>query len=103
MARTIARLGSWTSEDVVLVGTAHALNLAKIFDINITQVIGHYSSQEHLESRLSGVMRAQAASHATLQRYRELHTYMFAFKHPIQTWIHKQSGTDDTSERQKEL
>ena len=84
MARTIARLGDWTAEDVILVGTAHALNLAKIFDVKISTVIGHYSSQLHMESRLQEVMERQTSSHAVLTRHRERHKTVFALTHPTQ-------------------
>lgn len=94
MARSIARIGDWTHADVVLVGTAHAYNLARIFDTSITTVIGHYTSQDHLESRLSAVMRRQVASHTTLQNRRTLHKSLFTITNPLQAWRNRQ--TSDT-------
>lgn len=86
MARNIARVGNWSSSDVVIVGTAHAYNLARIFDTTITTVIGHYTSQEHVQSRLGEVMLEQVASHTTLQHRRALHKSLFSIRHPLHAW-----------------
>ena len=94
MARSIARLGNWKSQDIVLVGTAHALNLATIFDTRITTVIGHYTSQDHLINRLSAVMRNQVASHSGLEQNRMFHKFFFALRHPLQTWNSKRQASN---------
>jgi hypothetical protein len=86
MAREIARIGGWSSQDVVIVSPLQALNLAKIFETNVSFVIGRYSSEEEMRSELHTTMAEQVNLHDNLLGRRMLHRLFFAIRHPIKAY-----------------
>jgi hypothetical protein len=85
MARKIARTPEWKSTDAVFMGSAHAINLAHIFDVKVDSFIGNYDSPKDLESQLSSVMLGQESLDLELQgaraRQRLLYKVFSPFKY----------------------
>lgn len=86
MSRSIAKIGGWRSDDVVIVGTAHALNLATIFESKVDRIIGQCSSATELQTVTEDLMKSQRRNHFVLNARRKLHAVQYATLHPIQAY-----------------
>lgn len=86
MSRSIAKVGGWSRDDIVIVGTAHALNLAKIFGTTVKCIIGECGSANELQTITEGLMKAQHRDHILLNARRKLYAVQHAALHPIQTY-----------------
>lgn len=86
MARKIARLAGWKESDFVFVGSAHAINLANIFDCKVEKFIGNYGTVEVLKSELRKVMAGQVELDSLLTARRARQRLYFVMRHPISFW-----------------
>jgi hypothetical protein len=97
MARKIARQEGWKKSDLIFVGSAHAINLAMIFDCSVGKFIGNYGSIAALRSELRSVMRWQIELDALLQERRVRQRLLYMMRHPINSWNNR--VTDRPGER----
>lgn len=86
IAREIARIGGWNTQDVIIVRPPQALNLAQIFHTKVSYLIGRYSSEDEMKSALQTAMTEQIALHDNLLGRRSLNRLLFAFRHPIKAY-----------------
>lgn len=83
MARHIALRGGWRASDVVIVGTAHALNIARIFNTRVSIAIGRYRDQAHFEGVMRDELLEQAIDHHSLNRSRQWHRSLHSLGQPL--------------------
>jgi hypothetical protein len=96
LARSITHVSGWKASDIIICNTAQALDIAKIFNTEVSQFFGSFESDKEFHEVIATVAQQQNIMQQTLRTERSIQKLLFAIRHPINFWkayIKKQSSS----------